>query len=141
MDDGDDPELAAIREKRARQLKQELQKRDERKDWPGEPVVVTDQNFRQMVSLYPNLVIDFWAPWCGPCRMVSPIIENLSKKYRGKIVFGKMNVDENTQTAGTFKVMSIPTIILIKNMELVERITGAVPMQVLENHISKHMDI
>lgn len=139
MGDEEDPELEALRKRKAEQLKKTLTEEEERKQWPGEPVEFTDQNFRQMVSQYPNLVIDFWAPWCAPCKMVSPIIENLAKSYRGKVVFGKLNIDENSQTAHTFKVMSIPTLLFIKNMELVDRVTGAVPKKVLQQYIDKHM--
>ncbi len=141
MESEDDPELIALRKKRAEQLNEELKTIDEKKGWPGEPVIITDDNFRQMVSQYPNLVIDLWAPWCSPCKMLTPIIENLAGKYQGKVVFGKLNIDENSKTAQTFKVMSIPTILFIKNMELVERVTGAVPMRVLEQHIEKHMGV
>ncbi len=141
MENEEDPELIALRKKRAEKLNEELKTIDEKKGWPGRPVIVTDDNFRQMVSRYPNLVIDLWAPWCSPCKMLTPIIENLAGKYQGKVVFGKLNIDENSKTAQTFKVMSIPTILFIKNMELVERVTGAVPMRVLEQHIEKHMGV
>src|SRR5678809_809706 len=66
------------------------------------PILLTDSNFNQEVEKYPLLVVDFWAPWCGPCRMVSPVIEQLAGELAGKVVFGKVNVDENPRIANTF---------------------------------------
>lgn len=89
-------------------------------------LTVTDQNFEAEVlkSNIPVLV-DFWAPWCGPCRIVGPIIEELAKEYAGKIKVGKLNVDDNPQTAGNYNVLSIPTIMLFKNGKPVKTMVGA----------------
>jgi thioredoxin 1 len=86
----------------------------------------TDANFKADVldSKIP-VVVDFWAPWCGPCRIVSPTIEELAKDYEGKVAVGKLNVDENPQTAGTYSVMSIPTVMVFKNGEAVKATVGA----------------
>ena len=86
----------------------------------------TDSGFQQDV-LQSNtpVVVDFWAPWCGPCRMVSPIIEELAKEYDGKVSVGKMNVDENPQTAGQYGVMSIPTVMVFKGGKPVGLLVGA----------------
>ena len=79
-------------------------------------ITITDQDFRQVVLESEMLVVvDFWAPWCAPCRMVSPIIEQLADEYKGKVVVVKMNVDENPETSSQFGVMSIPTVMLFKN--------------------------
>jgi thioredoxin 1 len=104
-----------------------------------EPIVLTDLNFAKEVAKYPIVLVDFWAPWCGPCRMVSPIIEQLAREYSGKVAFGKVNVDENQQTAGTFGVQSIPTMILFKNGKAVDVMIGAMPKGHIEMKIKQQM--
>lgn len=86
----------------------------------------TDANFKSdVLDSKTPVVVDFWAPWCGPCRIVSPTIEELAKDYEGKVAVGKMNVDENLQTSGTYGVMSIPTIMIFKGGQPVKAIVGA----------------
>jgi thioredoxin 1 len=99
----------------------------------AEPVHVTDETFEEMVlgASVPALV-DFWAPWCGPCRMIAPIVEDLAKAYDGKAVFAKINTDENVAVAGSLGIMGIPTLILFKNGQEVDRVVGFVPRHVLE---------
>jgi thioredoxin 1 len=86
----------------------------------------TDKNFSSDV-LHSDMpvVVDFWAPWCGPCRLVGPAIEELAKEYAGKVKVGKMNVDENQETAGTFGIMSIPTVMVFKGGQPVKATVGA----------------
>lgn len=97
---------------------------------------VTDQGFEETVikSTLPALV-DLWAPWCGPCRMVAPIIDKLAEKYQGKFNFYRLNVDENSQTASKYGVMSIPTLIFFKDGKAVDTVIGAVPERVLQEKI------
>ena len=97
---------------------------------------VTDQDFEEQVvkSALPALV-DLWAPWCGPCRMIAPIIDKLSEDYNGKVKFCRVNVDENQQTAAKYRVMSIPTLILFKGGEAVDTLIGAVPERTLKPKI------
>jgi thioredoxin 1 len=99
----------------------------------ADPVHVTDETFEEMVlgASVPALV-DFWAPWCGPCRMIAPIVEDLAKAYDGKAVFAKINTDENVAVAGSLGIMGIPTLILFKNGQEVDRVVGFVPRHVLE---------
>jgi thioredoxin 2 len=93
---------------------------------PASPVIITDQNFAAEVgdSSLPVLV-DFWAAWCGPCRMIAPIVENMAKELAGKAKIGKLDVDRNPVTAGRFRVQSIPTLIIFKDGQEVDRIVGA----------------
>ncbi|MGC8740073.1 MAG: thioredoxin [Candidatus Sumerlaeaceae bacterium] len=84
-------------------------------------------------------LVDFWAPWCGPCRMVAPIIEELAQEYAGKLKVGKLNVDDHQQTAARYGVASIPTIMLFKNGQLVDRIVGALPKPMLKEVIDRHI--
>jgi len=95
-------------------------------------VDVTDSDFeKEVVKSELPVLVDLWAPWCVPCRMIAPIVDKLSEKYDGKCRFYRMNVDENPQTAARYRVMSIPTLILFKNGEAVDTIIGAVPERTL----------
>lgn len=85
------------------------------------------------------VVVDFWAPWCGPCQAITPVLEELNKEYSGKIKFVKLNVDENSETAQKFRILSIPTIKLFKNGEAVERITGFKSKNDLEKVLNKYL--
>jgi len=97
---------------------------------------VSDQSFENEVikSTLPVL-IDLWAPWCGPCRMVAPVVEGLAEKYNGRVKFCRLNVDENPQTATKYRVMSIPTLMFFKNGQAVDTVIGAVPERALQPKI------
>ena len=101
----------------------------------------TDSTFKQEVldNSMP-VVVDFWAPWCGPCKIVSPTIEELAKDYEGKVVVGKLNVDENTQTAGQYGVMSIPTIMIFKNGQPVKSMIGAQGKETYQRAIDEALE-
>ncbi len=105
----------------------------------GKPILLSDASFSSEISKYPLVVVDFWAAWCGPCRMVTPIIEQLAKEYAGRVVFGKLNVDENPLTSGEFEVQSIPTLLIFRNGEAVDGIVGAVPKYQIESKIKAHL--
>lgn len=100
----------------------------------------TDANFKEVVLSSEKLsVIDFWAEWCGPCRMVGPIVEELAKDYDGKVNVGKVNVDFNPEVAMMYGIRNIPTILFIKNGQVVDKQVGAVPKSVLDNKVKQHM--
>ncbi|MGB8937137.1 MAG: thioredoxin [Candidatus Nitrosopolaris sp.] len=103
------------------------------------PITVTDSNFDQAIEKYPLIVVDFWAPWCGPCRLVSPIITQLASELAGKVVFGKVNVDECPRIASTFGIQSIPTIYIFKNGKAVDGFVGAASQSQVRSKIIAHM--
>ena len=105
----------------------------------NQPMTVTDDNFHNTVQTHDLLVVDFWAPWCGPCRIVGPIIEALSAEYAGKVAFGKMNVDENQMMPSRFGIMSIPTVIIFNHGKEVERSVGAYPKAHIEAMIKRYL--
>lgn len=102
-------------------------------------IVVKDETFDQILKQHSLIVIDCWAPWCGACLVLAPVIEELAKDYEGKVAFGKLNVDENPKTATKFNIMSIPTLLVMKNGEEVDRIIGAVPKQLIETKLKKYL--
>jgi thioredoxin 1 len=100
---------------------------------------ITDGDFEQIVNGGKPVFIDFWAPWCGPCRIVGPIVEELAPTYEGKAVIGKLNVDDNPNVAQKFGVTSIPTMMMFKNGKLVDRMVGAAPKNALASFIDRNL--
>ena len=132
----EEQEMVRIREKKMREMEEKTKAEKEGRASGGavidHPVTISDGNFVEMVKRYPMVVVDCWAAWCGPCRMVAPIIDELAKEYAGKIVFGKLNVDENPRIATEFAIMAIPTIFIFKNGEPVDVVQGAMPKPYFE---------
>ena len=103
----------------------------------GRPVTVSDATFAAEIERSPlPVLVDMWAPWCGPCRLIAPVIDQLAKEMAGRVRFAKLNVDENPATAAKYGIMSIPTLMLFKNGELASRQVGAAPKQKLEQWIT-----
>jgi len=108
----------------------------------NEPIHVTDASFEKVVlkSTVP-VVVDFWAPWCGPCRMVAPILDKIAKEQEGKLVVAKVNTDENSEWAIHFGVQGIPTMLFVANGKIVHQQVGALPEPVLRQVVSKFLEI
>lgn len=103
------------------------------------PIHVTDSEFDEVVKEHPYVVVDFWAEWCAPCKAIAPTIEELARKYAGKVVFAKLNSDENPQKVQQFMVMGIPTLLFFKNGKLADQVVGAMPKAALEARVAKHL--
>ncbi len=132
--------MEKIRQRKIFNLIQRKEAMDQRRalDHTGRPVILTDDNF-DSVRKYPLLLVDFWAAWCGPCRMVAPIIEQLAMEYQGRAWFGKLNVDENPVTSNKYGIQSIPAMLLFKNGVRTDEIIGAVPKTVIESKVRAYL--
>ncbi|MBC7187852.1 MAG: thioredoxin [Calditrichaeota bacterium] len=106
----------------------------------GKTVELTDSNFAAEVTDYKGLVlVDFWAEWCGPCRMVGPVVEKIAEDYAGRLKVGKLNVDLHGRAALSYGVTGIPTLILFKDGQVVDKIVGAVPEKELKKMVDRHL--
>ena len=105
----------------------------------GKTLEITDKNFNDIISKNKTVLVDFWAEWCGPCRMISPIIEELANEYEGKAIIGKVDVDSNQESSVKYEVRSIPTIITFKDGKIVDRQVGAVPKETLKNVVDSQL--
>ena len=132
----EDAEIQSMREKKLvelmRRTRAQLQSGEK---YNGKPIILSDATFSSEISKYSVMVVDFWAAWCGPCRTVAPIIEQLAKEYSGRVAFGKLNVDENPLTSSEFQVESIPTLLIFRDGEPVDGIIGAAPKYQIESKL------
>jgi thioredoxin 1 len=107
-----------------------------------EPVHVTDQAFEKTVlQAELPVIVDFWAPWCGPCKMVAPTLEKLAKEYAGKVLITKVNTDENPEWAGKFGVQGIPTMLFVSGGKVLHRQVGALPERMLRDVVSQFLEV
>ena len=129
-----DEELERIKQKKLREMLKGLGMKK-----ISAPIHLDDSSFDETLKKHRVILVDFWAPWCGPCNIMSPIIEELAAEYAGKVSFGKLNVDENPLTAKKFGIMGIPTLIIFRDGEEVSRIVGVVPKNYIKREIEKHL--
>ncbi len=134
-----DEELKKIRRNKLQELMKKAKERKMKSESSGKPVELTDSSFNEVLQNSPLVVVDCWAPWCGPCNIIAPIIEELASAYAGKMLFGKLNVDENRTIAIKYEIMSIPTLLIFKNGKLVDRLIGAMPKALLEPKITQYL--
>ncbi len=102
-------------------------------------IEITDANFDEIINTNKPVLVDFWAEWCGPCKMIGPVVEELAGDFDGKAVVGKVNVDENPDVSAKFGIRSIPTLLVFKDGEIVDKQIGAVPKQVLAQKLEAQL--
>ncbi len=134
-------ELEELRRKKLEQLKERFLKGEEKMgdNWPNEPIEINDGNLGEVVNRYDTVAVDCWAEWCAPCHMIAPILKELATEMQGKLVFGKLNVDENRASAAQFGIMSIPSLLVFKSGELVDKIVGAMPKGMLMAKLNPYL--
>ncbi|KAF5090217.1 Thioredoxin [anaerobic digester metagenome] len=126
-----DDELQRLREERLRKLEERFT------GTPGGVIEIADDAFQNTLQEHPTLVVDVWAEWCGPCRMVAPVVEDLARDFAGRVTFGKCNVDENPKIASSFSITAIPTLLFFANGMLVDRVVGALPKEAIRTRVMR----
>ena len=106
--------------------------------WPEEPVKVTDKTFDEFIEDYDLAIVDCWAEWCGPCKMMDPVLEEIAEEMQNDIAVGKLNVDENKAKTSEYGISSIPTMLVFKNGENVDRLVGAMPKEALKQKLNSY---
>jgi len=124
-------------DERERIRQEKMAKILDQQDMPDTIIAVSDSTFEETLKKYNMVVVDFWATWCMPCKMIAPFVEALAKKMAGNVVFARLDVDENPRTATRYQIMSIPTLMVFKEGAPVKRIIGAVPQQYIEQQITE----
>jgi thioredoxin 1 len=102
-------------------------------------IEINDTNFKDLIQSDKPVLVDFWAEWCGPCKMIGPVVEEIAGEYEGQAIIGKMDVDANSVTPSEFGIRSIPTLMIFKNGEMVDKIVGAVPKHILTQKLEAAM--
>jgi thioredoxin 1 len=134
----EDEELKIINENKMKKLQQIMNEKELLKNIK-DPLNLDDSNFSQTINKFPLLLVDFWAPWCGPCRMMSPLIDQIGREYMGKLVVGKVNVDENPTISRQFGISSIPTLLLFKKGQVINKIIGSVSKNKIDDMVRMHL--
>ncbi|PCN50601.1 thiol reductase thioredoxin [Candidatus Geothermarchaeota archaeon ex4572_27] len=135
----EDAELEAIKRRMLRRLMSEASERG-RSEVLDRPVEVDDRSLDEFVRRHPIAVIDCWATWCPPCRMLAPVIDELARRYAGRIAFGKLDVDLNPETVRRYSIMEVPTLLVFKRGALVGRIIGFRPLPELDELLRGYLD-
>jgi thioredoxin len=136
VESGKDSELERIR---AGKMKELTAKMKGEKPVANAPIAIDDEHFDDTVKQHSLMLIDCWADWCGPCRLLAPTVDELARDYAGRVTVGKLNVDDNPLTAERFCVMSIPTLLVMKNGVEVDRVVGCVPKELIEEKLKKQL--
>jgi len=139
LESEEDKELERIRRAKLQKMMKKSKICEKEETVLNKPIEVTAATFEEIVQNHPLVVIDCWAAWCGPCRMVTPIIEELAREYAGKVVYGKLDVDKNRAVTTQYQIMSIPTLLVFSHGKLLDKITGALPKHVLEAQITRYL--
>ncbi|HOT06042.1 MAG: Thioredoxin [Methanosaeta sp. PtaB.Bin039] len=133
-------ELDEIRKKKMEQLKRQLSEPEVPVlELPDKPVEISDATIEAAIRQYPLLVVDCWAEWCGPCRSIAPVIEDMARELKGKAVFGKLNVDKNPLTSRKYGITAIPTLLVFQNGRAVDRLVGAYPKASLMSQLKRFL--
>jgi len=132
----EDDELQRIREEKLKEMENRILKKDQA-GIPTTVIPVDQVGWDRLIRKNPFVVVDFWAEWCGPCRIVGPVIEEIAMEFSGKVTFAKCNTDQNQRLAGSFGISAIPTILLFANGQMVDRIIGAYPKDAIKTRISR----
>lgn len=118
------------------------QEREYNNRMSGEPIHVTDAAFETTVLQSPvPVIVDFWAPWCGPCKMIAPVLDKIAKEYEGKVVVAKVNTDENPEWMTKYGIQGIPTMLFVANGKIVHRQVGALPERMLRDIVTQFMEV
>ena len=105
----------------------------------GKAIEITDSNFEEVISGDKPVLVDFWAEWCGPCKMIGPVVEELAGDFEGKAVIGKVNVDDNSAVPSEYGIRNIPALLIFKNGEIVDKVIGAVPKSLLAEKLDAQL--
>ncbi len=132
-------DIEEIKRRMLKDIIKKIREKEEISKYPGRPIHADATKFHEIISSYRFVIVDFYADWCYPCQMLSPIIEELAEEYRGRVVFVKVNVDENQQLALKYGVMGVPTLVFIIDGREVDRIVGYVPKEYLKTKIEKYL--
>ncbi|AAB89961.1 thioredoxin [Archaeoglobus fulgidus] len=132
-------ELELIRQKKLKEMMQKMSGEEKARKVLDSPVKLNSSNFDETLKNNENVVVDFWAEWCMPCKMIAPVIEELAKEYAGKVVFGKLNTDENPTIAARYGISAIPTLIFFKKGKPVDQLVGAMPKSELKRWVQRNL--